>query len=78
MCCICFQNGVDFVKSGGKPSSKIFQISEISMKANQQKAYAKSHSLADVSVRKHYPGVHAITLIESGAERGTLSFEVKG
>jgi len=70
--------GVDFMKSSGKQNRKIFQISEISMKANQQKAYTKSHSLADVSVRKHYPGVHAITLIVNGAERGTLSFEVKG
>ena len=66
------------MKSSGKQNRKIFQISEISMKANQQKAYTKSHALADVSVRKHYPGVHAITLIVNGAERGTLSFEVKG
>ena len=70
--------GVDFMKANGKQNRKIFQISEIAMKANQQKAYTKNHSLADVSVRKHYPGVHAITLIVNGAERGTLEFEVKG
>jgi hypothetical protein len=47
------------------------------MKAGQNKSYSKSHSLADVSVRKHYPGTHAITLIVNGTERGTLEFEVE-
>ena len=69
--------GVDYVKANGKTNRKIFQISESVMKANQKKSYSKSHSLADVSVRKHYPGTHAITLIVNGAERGTLEFEVE-
>jgi len=68
--------GMDFMKANGKQNRKIFQISEIAMKAGQKKSYSKSHSLADVSVRKHYPGVHAITLIINGTERGTLEFEV--
>jgi hypothetical protein len=46
------------------------------MKAGQKKSYSKSHSLADVSVRKHYPGTHAVTLIVNGAQRGTSEFEV--
>jgi len=68
--------GMDFMKANGKQNRKIFQISEIAMKVGQKKSYSKSHSLADVSVRKHYPGVHAVTLIVNGAERGTLEFEV--
>jgi 3-methyladenine DNA glycosylase AlkC len=68
--------GIDFMKANGKQNRKIFQISEISMKSGQKKSYSKSHSLADVSVRKHYPGTHAITLIVNGAERGSLEFEV--
>ena len=71
-----FEYGMDFMKANGKQNRKIFQISEITMKAGQKKLYSKSHSLADVSVRKHYPGVHAITLIVNGTERGTLEFEV--
>ena len=65
---IRLEYGIDFMKSNGKQNRKIFQISEISMKSG--------HSLADVSVRKHYPGFHAITLIVNGTERGTLEFEV--
>jgi len=68
--------GMDFMKANGKQNRKIFQISEIAMKNKQKKSYSKSHSLADVSVRKHYPGVHAITLIVNGTQRGTLEFEV--
>jgi len=68
--------GVDYVKANGKRNRKIFKISEISLKESGKKAYAKKHSFADVSVRKHYPGTHSITLIVNGVERETLDFEL--
>lgn len=68
--------GIDYVKSNGKRNRKIFQISEISLKENEKKQYTKKQSFADVSVRKHYPGIHSITLIVNGAEQGTLDFEL--
>ena len=68
--------GIDYVKANGKTNRKIFQISEISLKENTKKSYAKKHSFADLSTRKHYPGVHSITLIVNGTERGKLDFEV--
>ena len=69
--------GIDYLKANGKRNRKIFQISEISLKANGKKMYARKHSFADVSVRKHYPGTHSVTLIVNGAERGTLDFTVR-
>jgi len=69
--------GVDYVKANGKRSRKIFQISELSMKKDERKAYTKKHSFADFSTRKHYPGAHSITLIINGTEQGTLDFELK-
>jgi hypothetical protein len=69
--------GIDYVKSNGKRNRKIFQISEVSLKTNEKKSYERKHSFADVSVRKHYPGIHSVTLIVNGEERGTLDFEVK-
>jgi len=66
--------GIDFVKSNGKRSRKIFQISEISFSKDQKKAYSKKHSFEDLSTRKHYPGLHSISLIVNGIERGTLDF----
>ena len=69
--------GIDYVKSGGKTSRKIFKISETVLKENGRKTYTKSHSFADVSVRKHYPGIHSVTLIVNGTQRGKLDFVLK-
>ena len=68
--CIAYQ-----MKSG-KPSRKIFQISELPLKQNEKRNYTRKHSFKDVSIRKHYPGTHSVTLIVNGTERGTLDFEV--
>ena len=73
---IRLEYGIDYVKSNGKRNRKIFQISEISLKENQKKPYTKKHSFADVSTRKHYPGIHSVTLIVNGTERVTLDFEL--
>lgn len=73
---IRLEYAIDYVKSNGKRNRKIFKISECSLKQDTEKLYTKRHSFADVSVRKHYPGMHTITLIVNGMERGTLDFEV--
>lgn len=70
--------GIDYVKANGKRSRKIFQISEIILKANRKKTYEKTHSFADLSSRKHYPGIHTITLIVNGTERDALDIKVIG
>ncbi|WP_105205967.1 DNA alkylation repair protein [Neobittarella massiliensis] len=67
---------IDYVKSGGKKSRKIFFISEISLKAGQRKRYDKTHSFADLSTRNHYPGTHSIALIIGGTQQDVLHFEV--
>lgn len=71
---IRLEYGIDYVKASGKRNRKIFQISEMTINANQERTYTKSHSFADLSSRKHYPGTHSITLLVNGAERGTLDF----
>lgn len=68
--------GIDYVKANGRRSRKIFQISELFLKGSGKKAYTKTHSFADASTRKHYPGTHSVTLIVNGAERGTWDFEL--
>lgn len=73
---IRLEYGIDYVKANGSRSRKIFQISELSLKENERKAYTKKHSFADASTRTHYPGTHSVTLIVNGAGRGTLDFEV--
>lgn len=73
---IRLEYGIDYVKANGKQSRKIFQISEISLAGNHEKKYIKTHSFADKSTRKHYSGIHAITLFINGIERETIDFEV--
>ena len=68
--------GIDYVKANGKRNRKIFQISELSLKENGKRSYTKTHSFANASTQKHYPGTHSLTLIVNGTERGTLDFEV--
>lgn len=67
---------IDYARLNGKHSRKIFQISEILLKANQEKSYSKTHSFKDLSSRKHYPGIHYLTLIVNGTPWKTLDFEV--
>jgi len=74
---IRLEYAIDFVKANGKRNRKVFQISESTLKANERKTYNKTHSFADLSTRKHYPGLHSITLIINGVERGALDFEVR-
>lgn len=73
---IRLEYGIDYVKANSKRSRKIFQISETLLTENGKKNYTKIHSFADTSSRKHYPGIHSITLIVNGTERGVLNFEV--
>lgn len=68
--------GIDYMKANGKRTRKIFKISEPSLRKNKIKLYSKTHSFADSSTRKHYPGIHSITLIVNGIEWGTLDFEL--
>lgn len=68
--------GIDYVKANGKRNRKIFKISEVSLKENERKCYVKKHSFADVSVRKHYPGLHSVVLIVNGVEQGGIDFEL--
>ena len=68
---------IDYVKSNGKRSRKIFQISEIPLKKDETRQYTKKHSFMDLTTRRHYPGKHSITLIVNGIDRGTLDFELK-
>jgi len=68
--------GVDYMKANGKRNRKIFQISESALKKGEKKSYEKKHSFEELSTRKHYPGLHSITLIVNGVEGETLDFEL--
>ncbi|MBS7009576.1 DNA alkylation repair protein [Anaerostipes sp.] len=68
--------GIDYVKASGKRNRKIFQISDTSLKKDEEKFYKKKHSFADLSTRKHYAGIHSIALIVNGEQRHKEDFEL--
>jgi 3-methyladenine DNA glycosylase AlkC len=68
---------IDYMKSNGKTSKKIFKISEITLKGGEEKKYVKKHSFANLTTRKHYIGKHAISLVINGLEYEQLYFELK-
>lgn len=68
--------GIDYVKASGRQSRRIFRISELTFGRSGKRSYMRSHSFAQTSTRKHYPGTHSVTLIVNGTERGTLDLDV--
>ena len=68
--------GIDYVKANGKRNRKIFKISEAALKKDEKKSYKKKHSFKNSSTRKHYSGIHSITLIVNGIECGKVDFEL--
>lgn len=69
--------GIDYVKANGRRSRKLFKISEVTLKENEERSYEKKHSFQDLSTRKHYPGIHSIAIIVNGAERDKLEFSLE-
>ena len=67
---------VDFVKANGKTSRKVFKISETKLMAGKEKSYEKRHGFKDLTTRKHYPGIHTITVLVNGIPRESESFEL--
>jgi len=58
---------IDFVKSNGKQSRKIFMISQSNIKASDKKI-TKKYSFKPISTRKYYKGIHGLALIINGIE----------
>lgn len=67
--------GIDFVKKNGKPSRKIFKISEADY-PEQEKIITKKHSFKIITTRKYYTGNHGIAIIVNGQELANGEFMV--
>jgi 3-methyladenine DNA glycosylase AlkC len=67
---------IDYVKANGSTSGKVFQISEFSLKANSQKLFKRKQWFKQLSTRKHYAGIHKITLIINGDEKNAINVSI--
>jgi len=67
---------VYYLKSKGKYSRKVFKITENTFKGKNI-SIKRSRSFADMTVRKHNPGNHKISIIVNGREFGIKEFILK-
>ncbi len=67
---------VDYVKANGKRSRKIFQIVEKLFTANEATPFTRNHSFHEMTTRKHYAGVHLLTILVNGLEQASIEFEL--
>lgn len=66
---------LNFTKSNGKLSGKIFQIREAEYRPGIH-SISRKHDFKDLSTRKHYPGKHQISIIVNGVEKKTINLEL--
>jgi hypothetical protein len=66
---------VYFVKSKGKSSKKVFKITEKDYEPGTF-SITRKQSFIEQTTRKHYPGVHQISIIVNGEEKAKASFEL--
>ena len=65
-----------FLKKNGNHNKKIFQITTKTLDQGVFK-FNKKHSFKELTTRKHYVGVHMISLIVNGMEVKKTEFKLK-
>lgn len=74
---IRIEYGIDFVKSGGKTSRKLFLLSDKTVPGGTSLSGVRTHRWADLTTRKHYPGEHVISLLVNGREVANTTLLLK-
>lgn len=64
---------IDFVKARGKTGKKAFLLSDKTFRAGAIVEAERIHRFADLSTRRHNPGVHHIRLLVNGVEVANTS-----
>jgi 3-methyladenine DNA glycosylase AlkC len=67
---------VHYVKARGQTSAKVFKLKTLELAPGQTVVLAKKLSLAEMSTRKHYPGVHRVDVILNGSAQALGAFEL--
>jgi 3-methyladenine DNA glycosylase AlkC len=67
---------IDYVKSKGQRTRKVFMISTLTMNPNETKNFSKTQSFKELTTRKHYKGTHTLSIIINGIVKASLDFEI--
>jgi 3-methyladenine DNA glycosylase AlkC len=74
-CQVRLELAVDYVKSKGQLSRKVFGIREDRF-ASGSHVISRKFSFADRSTRQHYPGLHYLTVVVNGVEMVKVSVQL--
>ncbi|WP_046229511.1 DNA alkylation repair protein [Paenibacillus algorifonticola] len=69
--------GIDFIKASGKPSQKRFLLSDREYGGGAEVTLSRVHRFADLTTRKHYPGLHRITLWVNGVQAAETELKLE-
>jgi 3-methyladenine DNA glycosylase AlkC len=67
---------IDYVKSKGQRTRKVFMISTIKMNSNETKNFSKTQSFKELTTRKHYKGTHTLSIIINGTIKASVDFDI--
>ncbi|PKG25494.1 DNA alkylation repair protein [Niallia nealsonii] len=68
---------IDYVKANGKRNRKVFHLSETVLHQGEKRRYEKTHVFKDLTTRKHYAGMHTLTIFVNGERKKEIDFEVE-
>ena len=70
---IRLEYAIDFVKASGRASRKLFMLADRTLDGGATLAGTRKHRFADLTTRRHYPGLHRIVLLVNGQEYAEAS-----
>ena len=65
---------IDFVKSNGKTSRKVFKLKNIRLQPMEAVHFKKSFSFKKISTRQYYAGSHQLSILVNGNEVASQAF----
>jgi hypothetical protein len=68
---------VYYVKANGQAKPKVFKLKAVELAAGKSVRLAKKLSLAEMTTRQHYPGIHQVAVILNGQTQPLGAFELR-
>jgi len=66
--------GMAYIKANGKSKLKVFKLKTVELATGQTVWLRKTLSLAEMTTRKHYPGIHKVVVILNGQSQSLGEF----
>ncbi|HBU91832.1 DNA alkylation repair protein [Bacillus pumilus] len=67
---------IDYVKARGTRNQKVFKITEFETGSALHREFVRTQSFQNMTTRKHYEGIHTLTIIINGIPKASIDFEV--